>query len=50
MMFLCGLGGDIAKDSDACIVLLEIRKVFKQGLNTLRTKEDQHVIEDVPEI
>ena len=44
------LGSDIAKYSDACIVLLEIRKVFKQGLNTLGAKEDQHVIKDVPEV
>ena len=49
-MLFCSLGGDIAKDSDARIVLLEIREVFKQGLNTLGGKEDQHVIKDVPEI
>ncbi len=49
-MLFRGLGGNIAKDSDAGIVLLEIREILKKRLDTLRRKEDQHVVEDISEV
>lgn len=49
MVFRC-LGSNVAEDCDTGIVLFEIRKILKQGLDTLRREEDQHIVEDIPEI
>ena len=50
VMFLSSFGGNVTENSDAGIVLLEIRKVFKQRFDTLWAEENQHVVEDVSQI
>jgi hypothetical protein len=49
MIFGC-FGGNVSKNSYAGIVLFKIREVFKQGFDSLRAEEDQHVIENIPEV
>ena len=49
MVFGC-LGGDVAKYSDAGVVLFEIGEVFKQRFDSLGAEENQHVVEDVAQV
>src|SRR5690606_27231768 len=40
------LRGGGSEDSNTCVVLLELRKVYEQRIDTGRTKESNYVVED----